>query len=112
MIKQVGKQALMNSARGAIWEQKNIDKLFPDPNTFFTNPVTEANKFKVLREVMIEERAVNNKAIVSAISPKEIDKLRTANTDINRLLSLIGETPSMLSAEDEALINKYLDTGD
>jgi len=39
-IKQIGKAALMNSSRGAIWEQQRIDRLFPDPDRFWRNPRT------------------------------------------------------------------------
>jgi hypothetical protein len=90
-IKQLGKPALMNSSRGAIWEQQKIDKLFPDPDVFFTNPRTEAKKFKNLRETLKTEKDFNNKAIQSAITPKEISELRKNNLDIDRVLSLIGE---------------------
>lgn len=115
-IKQLGKAALMNSSRGAIWEQQRIDELFPDPDKLFTNPRTEAKKFGTLRKTLLQEKAFNNEAIVSSVTPKEVSELRKANVDINRLLSLIGTGEDQsagggLSAEDEALINKYLIQG-
>ena len=91
LIKQIGKGALMNSSRGAIWEQQKIDQLFPDPSDFFTNPQTEAKKFKALREVLGLEKDFNNKAISIAITPKEAEKLRQSNQDIDRLLAIIGD---------------------
>ena len=90
-IKQLGKAALINSPRFPMQEQKVVDKLFPDPDTFFVNPRTEAQKFKVLRNVMKTEKAWNNKAIQSAITPKEISDLRKNNLEIDRVLNLIGE---------------------
>jgi len=101
-IKQVGKSALMNSSRGAIWEQEKIDKLFPDPNKLFANPRTEARKFKVLREVLLQEKDSNNRAIVAAITPEEVSGLRKSNIDINKLLALIGKnTEREITTQEE-----------
>ena len=103
-IKQTGKNALMNSARGAIWEQKRIDELFPDPDRFFTNPRTEAQKFKVLRDTLMAERTHNNEAIVTATDPKVVSDLARSNVEIDRLLSLIGrdktEVPVITNNEE------------
>lgn len=107
-IKQMGKAALMNSSRGAVWEQEKIDKLFPDPDKIFTNPRTEARKFKILRDTLEKEKRFNNQAIASGASAKEIEKIRNSTFEIDRLLALIGgEETTILSTEDEALINKY-----
>jgi len=108
-VKQIGKAALMNSSRGAIWEQQRIDELFPDPDTTFTNPRIEARKFSNLMDVMGAEKKFNNQAIVSSVTAKEIEKYRTSNNEIDRLFELISEPAgvSTLSADDEALINKY-----
>ena len=110
-VKQLGKAALMNSSRGAIWEQEKIDKLFPDPDKTFTNPRIEARKFKNLIDVLGNEKRYNNHAILNAVTPKEIEKYRTSNNEIDRLFALISEPVSggiVLTADDDALINKYL----
>ena len=90
VIRQMGKAALLNSSRGAIWEQKKTEHLFPNPDVFFTNPGTEAGKLQVLRDTLAVEKVNNNKAIVDAVSQKEIDKLRQNNNEIDNLLGLIG----------------------
>ncbi len=112
LIKQTGKAALLNSSRGATWEQQMIDKLFPDPSTFFTNPRTEANKFNILRDTMLEEKQFNLQALTTAGDAATISKLETSNRQIDKLLLKIGSGETNiprtdLSAEDEALINKY-----
>jgi len=113
-VKQMGKTALMNSSRGAIWEQQKIDTLFPDPDKTFTNPRIEARKFGNLLEVLNTEKRFNNQAIVSAINPKEVDKYRTSNNEINRLIAFISEpkvsgiTNTELSGSDKELVDKYL----
>jgi len=89
-IKQVGKSALMNSSRGAIWEQQRIDDLFPDPSKVFVNPATEAKKFVTVRKVLASEREFNNQAIQMSTDPKEISALNKSNLEIDRLLALIG----------------------
>ena len=90
-IRQLGKSAFLNSSRGAIWEQRNIQEQFPNPDTFFTNPATEALKFNVIRENLRIERVFNNTAIQSGITAKEVSDLRRNNLEIDRLLALIGE---------------------
>lgn len=107
-VKQMGKAALMNSSRGAVWEQERIDKLFPDPDKMFTNPKIEARKFKNLITVLQVERRENNKAILTAL-PKQVAKLKASNSEIDRLLTLVSEPGSLgITREDDALINKYL----
>lgn len=92
VIRQIGKSALMNSSRGAIWEQERITELFPDPDTFFTNPRTEAQKIGILRDTLLVERRFNNQAIATtAISTKEIQKLQQSNMEIDKLLELLGK---------------------
>ncbi|KKN19447.1 hypothetical protein LCGC14_0945590 [marine sediment metagenome] len=91
LVKQTAKSALLNSARGAVWEQQNIDKLFPDPDTFWVNPTTEAGKIDTMRAALISERTINNQAIITAIDPKETAKLRQSNIEIDRVLGIIRE---------------------
>ena len=90
LIKQTGKSALLNSARGATWEQEKIDQLFPDPSTFWANPTTEVGKFSLMRDTLNLEKNFNLKAIETA-SPKEIVGLRKSNREIDSVLNLIGK---------------------
>lgn len=107
-VKQMGKAALMNSARGAIWEQQRIDELFPDPDKTFTNPRIEARKFGNLMSILSQEKTFNNQAIIESLTPKEVEKYRTSNNEIDRLLSLISEPSTGISTQERALIDKYL----
>jgi len=107
-VKQIGKAALMNSSRGAIWEQEKIDALFPDPDKTFTNPRIESRKFGNLISTLEKEKKFNNQAIVGAMTPKELEKYRTSNNEIDRLIALIKEPPAgKISKSDTDLINKY-----
>jgi len=93
-VRQIGKSALLNSARGAIWEQERIDELFPNPDTFFTNPRTEAKKLSQLEKILEQEKEFNLKNIQTAINTKEIEKLRQSNNEIDRLLNLLRDGPN------------------
>jgi len=114
LVKQVGKSALMNSSRGAIWEQQKIDKLFPDPNVFFTNPRTEARKLKTLRYTLKTELKHNYDAMRITKDKVRLRTLQESSAGIEKLLSHIGEEDSGdsfgLEPADNALIEKYLKT--
>lgn len=104
LVKQQGKPALLNSSRGAIWEQKNIDKLFPDPDRIWTNPATEARKIPTLREALQIERRYNTEAIASgALSPDDVEKLVLSNIGIDKTLALIGDGTPSEAATDGAI---------
>jgi len=114
-IRQIGKGVLMNSKRWSIREQERIDELFPEPGALLRNPVTEAKKFKTLRKIMKMERHFNNQSIKTAVTPKEVERLREANNEIDRFLYIIGEDETKpqevfddLSPEENNLIEKYL----
>jgi len=115
ILKQRGKAALMNSSRGAIWEQQRIDELFPDPERLWRNPRTESKKFQQLRGTLITEKEYNNRSISRAVTAKEVQRLRQSNEEIDRLLTLLGKPEEqsfeMLTNEDNALIDKYIGQG-
>ena len=120
VIKQLGKTALMSSSRGAVWEQKQIMKLFPNPGNLFINPKTEAKKLLTLRTTLQETRQFNNQAIGQAITPKEVAKLRESNMAIDRLLLMIGTGKSggetvvessgsyPMPDDDSSLVKQYI----
>jgi len=114
LLNTLARDALRRGARPSVWIDKRLKDLLPDPDRMFTNPRTEAKKFRTLRSTLLEERRFNNEAISTATTNEEVSKLRAANTEIDRLLSLIGgeeitprrPTPT-LSDEDRALIDKW-----
>ena len=105
ILKQTGKEALLNSARGAIWEQEKIDQLFADPSKFWTNPETEAGKFTIIRDMMTMEKEFNNKAMLSpAASPEEITTLRDSNRKIDLLLSFLSQEATAQPTETTTVL--------
>lgn len=92
ILKQTGKYALMNSSRGAIWEQQVIEKLFPNPDNFWTNPRTEASKLPKLRDTLLMEKEINDRMLSQRIlNPTETAKVIASNIDIERTLGMIGD---------------------
>lgn len=114
-LKQTSKEALMNSARGAIWEQERIEQLFPNPDAFFRSPATEARKLGTLVKLAKQRKAENLREMQSAVDPKVIQDLGKFNAGLDVLIRAIGEQPqrteTTVSPDDEALINKYLKEG-
>jgi len=90
-VRQIGKAALMISSRGAVWEQEKINELFPDPDKLWRNPETEARKFNQVRQTIIDVKRENLKVLASGSATAiEVRKLRESNTEIDRLMALIG----------------------
>lgn len=111
LLKQTGKSALLNSARGAIWEQMKIDELFPDPDKLLRNPRTEARKIDKLRRHMLKARRFNNEAIKNAVDKKEVLAFRASNNEIDAVLAqLVSDSTTLestLTDEENALIDRY-----
>ena len=112
VLKQIGRSVLSKSARGAQWEMKQIDALFPDPDKAIRNPDSEAQKIRILRETLLTEKRFNLEAIAGPTSAKEKGDLRKVNMEMDRLLALLGpgtkptKTPA-LTPEREQLMDLY-----
>ena len=110
VLRQKGKAAWMVGGRGAIWEQKRIDALWPDPDKWWRNPRTEMQKIPILRQVLTQEREFYRQAISTAL-PKEISKLREAQREIESVLDLLGTgttTPAEpVTEKRQKLLEKY-----
>jgi hypothetical protein len=108
LLKQLGKSALMNSARGPIWEQKMIQQLFPGESAFFTSPSTEARKIPKLRATLKAERDFKVRSLKLTTDKILARQLRQSITDIDRIRTMLGPETSGLSTSDSDLIKKHL----
>jgi hypothetical protein len=108
-IKQMGKAALSNSPRFPIAEQKLVDRLFPDPDKFFTNPRTEAKKLAIIRDTLNERKKSNNDIIRHAIDPEEAKKARANNNEINRLFALMKGDDSAAPPSESQITDRDID---
>jgi len=98
-LRQVGKTALVNNPRFPVAEQKNVDELFPNPEAFWTNPNSEAQKIPIMRNMLNENLTANNEAIAGGgLTKEERSKLTSNNIEIKRALRLLGEGDASLDA--------------
>jgi hypothetical protein len=65
-LKQLIKPAFVNNPKFPVAEQKNIDVLFPDPDAWISNPVSEERKMKQLGD-LVRALQSGNDALVTQI---------------------------------------------
>lgn len=91
LLKQVGKPALVNNKRFPVAEQKNVDRLFADPDAFWKNPRIEARKFAKLRTFAQDGIDFNNRAVAKVgLTLKEITEIQANTRELERFLNLLG----------------------
>ena len=90
-INQIAKTALVNNPRFPVAEQEIVQGLLPNPDTFFTNPQTEARNVAQLRNVLTTWKEQNNISMASgSLTQKAVGALGDKNAEIERILALIG----------------------
>ena len=68
--------------------------LFPDPDAFFRDPETEANKFIELKRLALTQKMANNEALNEGIQDdKTRQSVLSNNFEIDRLLGMLGTVP-------------------
>lgn len=110
---QMTKEAFIVSDRGSEWEQKMVARMYPNPETFWANPATEARKLLGLKQDLVELKTFNLQTLASGtLDPPTASKFVRANLEIDRALALMGGsgTGSAPSQADEDLMlrKKYL----
>ncbi len=106
LFRQRGRQALRDGSRPGKWNDQELNRLFPDPDKFFTNPRTEAKKFNLLREELRREIEFNRQAIEASTTPKETSDLTKANTEVKGLLDLIGPSAAATTQAIPTITNQ------
>jgi hypothetical protein len=108
IIRQTSKSAFMNSARGAVYEQQNIEEMLPNPKTWWVNPEIEARKFIVLKKELEDVKRFNLKAISEAVDPGEITKLKLSNYEIDKVLNMLRDDPKItFTDKQKSLVDKH-----
>jgi hypothetical protein len=91
----LGRSALVVNPRFPVAEMEKVGALFPNPDTFFGNPETEANKLVEMKALAVQQKRANLQALNDGIQD---DKTRQAvqanNFEINRLLGMLATVPS------------------
>lgn len=104
-IKTKLRSALMNNARGAIWEQKQIDQLLPDEGVF-ESPGRAAQIFRSAKEQVAMEHNFNAEQINSGKLTSDVEKkLREKNVELESVYNLLpdpGQFADVAPAEPAA----------
>ena len=70
-------------------EMATVGVLFPDPDAFFRDPTSEADKFIALKQQALEVYRINLRELKTGL-PKELQRAVQANNlEIKRLLALL-----------------------
>tara|TARA_R110002096_G_scaffold55924_3_gene143119 strand:- start:1176 stop:1754 length:579 start_codon:yes stop_codon:yes gene_type:complete len=97
LIYTLGRSALASSPRFAVTDLQVTGELFPNPDTFFSNPVSEANKLVSLVEALNAEE-IRLQRMRASDSPQDSAVMATAETklgEIAKLKQLLGPVSQM-----------------
>jgi hypothetical protein len=88
------RSALVVNPRFPVAEMEKVAVLFADPDSFFANPETEANKLVELKRLATTQKRANLQALSDGVQD---DKTRQAvlsnNFEIDRLLNMLSTVP-------------------
>jgi len=102
----LGRSALVVNPRFPVAELEKVGELFPNPDKFFRNPETEANKFIELKNLALQQKARNLSELAAGRQSREVvAQIFANNYEIDRLLSLLGTVPSNLGVDNQDVIN-------
>jgi hypothetical protein len=91
LIRQTGKKALLTSSRGSVYESQNIDALFPNERTWFTNPAVEAALVPQLITRYNSEIFFNTSAIASGeLTADKSSELAASTLSLQRAIVMLG----------------------
>ena len=92
-IRVLGRSALVVNPRFPVAEMENVGELFPEPDAFFRNPESEAQKLIELKRLASGQLYRNLSELSSGISSDLIPDIEANNRELRRLLSLLQNVP-------------------
>jgi hypothetical protein len=108
-LKILGSSALSVSPRMAVYDLARVERLFPDPDAFFRNPISEANKLVVLKQIAVQQRTRNDQALADGIDDATLQsEVIRKNFEIDRLLSLLEGVDASGGGVNNDLQNQIL----
>ena len=111
LVYVLGRSALAASPRFAVADLETTGQLFPNPDTFFANPVTEANKIVSLVDALNTEE-IRLQRMRASDSPVDSAVLATAEQklgEIGRLKNLLGPVARMASTASPSDVSRAQD---
>ena len=106
-MRVLGRSALVVNPRFPVAEMENVGELFADPDAFFRNPESEANKLIELKRLAKGQLYRNLSELSGGVSSDLIPDIEANNRELRRLLSLLDSVPDQYStsANQENVVN-------
>lgn len=92
-ITVLGRSALVVNPRFPVAEMENVAALFPDVDSFFKNPITEANKLIEMKRLAKEQLLRNLDYMASAAPSDQLSDIEANNKELKRLLGILESVP-------------------
>tara|TARA_R100000951_G_C2651454_1_gene184530 strand:- start:2827 stop:5016 length:2190 start_codon:yes stop_codon:yes gene_type:complete len=92
-VMTLGRSALVVNPRFPVAEMQKVEQLFVRPETFFTNPSTEANKFIELKSLAIAQYRRNLQQLEQGVPKAQREQIEANNFELQRLMSLLPGVP-------------------
>jgi hypothetical protein len=108
----LGRSALVVNPRFPVAELERVGALFPDPDAFFTNPESEAQKLVELKTLALSQKRANLAQLASGIPDDTTrQQVLSNNFEIERLLGLLQAVPTTTeSGLDSDTLNSLRNT--
>jgi hypothetical protein len=91
----LGRSSLVVNPRFPVAEMEKVEALFSDPEAFFTNPETEANKLIEIKNLALAQQRSNLQALQAGVEDAGTRQAVMANNfEIERLLGLLQTVPT------------------
>jgi hypothetical protein len=119
-LEVLGRSALVINPRFPVAEMEKVGQLFSNPDKFFANPQSEAEKLIILKETAEQQYNRNLEKLRGSLSEDIRAQVESNNFELDRLLHLLQGVPSGLkintqsSTENEVTIDalgKYIQSG-
>ena len=92
-VMTLGRSALVVNPRFPVAEMEKVEQLFVRPETFFTNPSTEANKFIELKSLAVAQYRRNLQQLQQGVPKAQREQIEANNFELQRLMSLLPGVP-------------------
>ena len=92
-ITVLGRSALVVNPRFPVAEMENVATLFPDVDSFFKNPITEANKLIEMKRLAKEQLLRNLDYIATSAPTEQLADIEANNKELKRLLGILESVP-------------------
>ena len=92
-ITVLGRSALVVNPKFPVAEMENVATLFPDVDSFFRNPITEANKLIEMKRLAKEQLLRNLDYIATSAPTEQLADIEANNKELKRLLGILENVP-------------------